>query len=145
MVVGLPGTGIGGLFYLLMTLWMPFHELYVLARGKSSLARWRFIAFNLLMVGAILSCLWATMLVMKATLAFLGLDRPKGLLEGADLAPALASEATSFMASAGWASAMSLVVLMVVVQVMRLTLGRSAKMPGAALALPGPMRRPGVL
>lgn len=126
MVVGLPGTGIGGLFYLFMTLWMPVHELWRLLRGRSSVERWRFIALNWMIVGGILSCLWLTMLGMKAGLMFLGLDKPKGLLE-AGLAPALARETNMFFASAGWASAMSLVVLVAAVQVLRLTVGRRSK------------------
>ena len=46
MFAGLPGTGIGGIFYLLLTLWMPVHELYLTARGRSSAERWRFIAYR---------------------------------------------------------------------------------------------------
>lgn len=42
MNAGLPGTGIGGFFYLLTALLIPFIELYQTVRGKSSLKRWRF-------------------------------------------------------------------------------------------------------
>lgn len=41
---GLPGTGLGGLFYLLLALWMPFAELPRTMRGRSSRARWRHVA-----------------------------------------------------------------------------------------------------
>lgn len=127
MVVGLPGTGIGGLFYLFMAFWMPIHELIQLARGRSSLERWRFIALNWLVVGGILTCLWATMLVMKTLLIMTGLDKPRGVLEKSGLVAGLASETNLFFASAGWASAMSLVALVVIVHILRLTAGRSAK------------------
>lgn len=127
MVVGLPGTGIGGLFYLFMAFWMPVHELKRVARGRSSLARWRFIAFNWVIVGGILGCLWATMLAMKSVLTLTGIESPKGVLAGTGLAPALARETTLFFASAGWASALSLVALVMIVHILRLTLGRSAK------------------
>lgn len=127
MVVGLPGTGIGGLFYLFMAFWMPFHELYRLARGRSSIERWRFIAINWLVVGGILACLWVTMLVMKSVLILTGLDKPRGVLEHTGLVSGLAGETNTFFASAGWASAMSLVALVVIVHVLRLTAGRTAK------------------
>lgn len=127
MVVGLPGTGIGGLFYLFMAFWMPFHELYRLARGRSSIERWRFIALNWLVVGGILACLWVTMLVMKSVLIMTGLDKPRGVLEKSGLVAGLANETNVFFASAGWASAMSLVALVVIVHILRLTAGRSAK------------------
>lgn len=54
MFAGLPGTGIGGVFYLLLTLWMPIHELYLLWNGRSSVARWRFIAERWMLFGAVI-------------------------------------------------------------------------------------------
>lgn len=44
MFAGLPGLGVGTLFYVLTALWMPIAELWRVARGDSSLARWRRIA-----------------------------------------------------------------------------------------------------
>ena len=43
MFAGLPGIGVGTLFYVLIGLWMPMYELVRVARGTSSLARWRLI------------------------------------------------------------------------------------------------------
>jgi hypothetical protein len=37
---GLPGTGLGGVFYVLLAFWMPVAELYATVRGRSSRARW---------------------------------------------------------------------------------------------------------
>lgn len=132
MVVGLPGTGIGGLFYLFMTLWMPVHECYRLITGRSTLERWRFIAFNWLIVAGILAVLWLTMLAMKSTLILTGFDKPRGVLETTGLVAGLASETNGFFASAGWASALSLVILVAIVHILRLTVGRSAKVRPAA-------------
>jgi hypothetical protein len=44
MFAGLPGIGVGTLFYVLTALWMPIPELVRLVRGRSSAARWRLIA-----------------------------------------------------------------------------------------------------
>lgn len=41
---GLPGTGLGGLLYILLALLMPFHELYLTMRGRSSRERWKVVA-----------------------------------------------------------------------------------------------------
>src|SRR5262245_38796445 len=46
MFAGLPGIGVGTLFYVLTALWMPFPECVRLVRGQSSLARWRLIAIQ---------------------------------------------------------------------------------------------------
>jgi len=124
MVVGLPGTGIGGLFYLCMALWMPVHELWRLMHGRSSLARWRFIVFNWLIVAGILVTLWVTMLGMKMLVRAMGLDSSSGLLAG----PELARETNQFFASAGWASGLSLVILVCIVQILRATVGRVSKL-----------------
>lgn len=47
MVAGIPGTGIGGLFYLLSVLCMPLREVGKLVRGKSNVRRWKFIVMQL--------------------------------------------------------------------------------------------------
>ncbi|MBI3321277.1 MAG: hypothetical protein HYZ91_03300 [Candidatus Omnitrophica bacterium] len=44
MNVGLPGTGLGGLFYLLTALLMPLLELAQTIRGRSNAGRWRRVA-----------------------------------------------------------------------------------------------------
>ena len=43
MFAGLPGIGVGTLFYVMAALWMPLRECPRLLTGKSSLARWRVI------------------------------------------------------------------------------------------------------
>jgi uncharacterized membrane protein len=46
MLVGIPGAGIGGLFYLFAALLMPFIELVQTARGRSSKTRWHEVALQ---------------------------------------------------------------------------------------------------
>jgi hypothetical protein len=41
MFAGLPGIGVGTLFYVLIALCMPFFELVHVVRGTSSVERWR--------------------------------------------------------------------------------------------------------
>jgi heme/copper-type cytochrome/quinol oxidase subunit 2 len=36
MIAGLPGTGIGGLFYMLLALWMPANEVINIIRGRAN-------------------------------------------------------------------------------------------------------------
>ena len=47
MFAGLPGLGVGTLFYVLIAVWMPFRELPRLIRGTSSVAQWKMIARQL--------------------------------------------------------------------------------------------------
>lgn len=59
---GLPGTGLGGFLYILLALTMPFHELYLTMRGRSSRARWRIVAKQAAiacgMLGAVEASFW---------------------------------------------------------------------------------------
>ena len=43
MFAGLPGIGVGTLFYVLIAMWMPLRELPAIVQGRSSWARWRVI------------------------------------------------------------------------------------------------------
>ncbi|MBX2998763.1 MAG: hypothetical protein KF893_09665 [Caldilineaceae bacterium] len=54
MNVGLPGTGLGGLFYLLAALIMPFVEIVQTVRGRSSRTRWWLVARQWIFVSLIL-------------------------------------------------------------------------------------------
>jgi hypothetical protein len=62
MTAGLPGVGIGGLFYLISALLMPILEVVRTVRGRSSLARWRTVgrqfAMAVVMVGALTAVVW---------------------------------------------------------------------------------------
>jgi hypothetical protein len=59
MTVGIPGTGLGGLFYFALVVMMPFRELVLTVRRRSSIARWRCVAFHLSILGGMLAVLWA--------------------------------------------------------------------------------------
>lgn len=79
MNVGLPGTGIGGLFYIATALLMPFFELIQLLRGRSSAARWRCVAAQTGMAAAILATLGLTAWVLTQCL-------PEQMLLGLNIA-----------------------------------------------------------
>jgi len=62
VAAGLPGTGIGGLFFILSAFFMVIVELQRTIRGRSSLARWRIVARHAgiaaAMVAAITAVVW---------------------------------------------------------------------------------------
>jgi hypothetical protein len=76
MNAGLPGTGIGGIFYLLSALWMPFHELYKTFRNKRQPQRMRLIVVQSGIALGIIAGIWLTgwllgeLMMMHAKLAF---------------------------------------------------------------------------
>src|SRR2546427_3685305 len=59
MTAGLPGTGIGGMFYLMSALATPLREGYLRLRGRRSRG-WGLVAAQTALAGAILAGLWAT-------------------------------------------------------------------------------------
>ena len=65
MFAGLPGTGIGGIFYLLLTIWMPINEAYLTIRGRSSLERWRFVAVRVSLFALVIAVMWAQVEILR--------------------------------------------------------------------------------
>lgn len=57
MNVGLPGTGLGGLFYFVLVLALPFRELWLRAQGKRG-ASWGEILRLLVLCGGIVCVMW---------------------------------------------------------------------------------------
>ncbi len=60
MTVGLPGTGIGGMFYLLSALAMPLREARRRMRGGAAAGRWRVVAAQTAIAGGIIAAMWVT-------------------------------------------------------------------------------------
>jgi hypothetical protein len=54
MFAGLPGIGVGTLFYVLMAFWMPIREIAFVAQGRSSWVRWRLIGTQLVFAAGII-------------------------------------------------------------------------------------------
>ncbi len=66
MFAGLPGTGIGGVFYILLTLFMPLRELYLTARGRGSVERWKFVGSRFFLFAGVIAGLWIQMVILHA-------------------------------------------------------------------------------
>jgi hypothetical protein len=72
---GLPGTGLGGLFYVLLALWMPVAELHATLHGRSSRARWRLVGAQLALACGIVATV-VVYLHLVSTPSALGLHGP---------------------------------------------------------------------
>ena len=118
MTPGLPGTGIGGLFYLLLVVFMPLREAFLVLRGRGDVRRWRTIGLMLALAGGILAALW-----LEAWLLFevLGLRQ---LLPGTS-----AEQAARLARAASFATLASLGLVLVALAVLRLLARRP--LPGA--------------
>ena len=68
MIVGVPGTGIGGLFYLLSALALPLREAIRRVRDRAHSVSWRVVAHQTAIAGGILAGMWATGLLLGAVL-----------------------------------------------------------------------------
>jgi len=58
VTAGLPGSGIGGLYYLLLALWMPFHGLWLTLRERGRSLRWIVVAKLSCAAAGIICALW---------------------------------------------------------------------------------------
>jgi hypothetical protein len=125
MTAGLPGTGIGGLFYLLLAVCMPLREFCRTIEGKTSLRRWGFILLQILFVLTILSSMWGEVWLLNQ--GILGLRRDLGincvLVNGT-----LAFQQTKALAFAyASASFISLAFIVLLVHVLRFFVHRARK------------------
>lgn len=68
MSPGLPGTGIGGMFYFLMAVLLPLREVGHWLSGKVRKPRWGFIAVTLGLVTAIIASIWGETALINAAL-----------------------------------------------------------------------------
>ena len=126
MNAGLPGTGLGGVFYVVGAIWMPFHALYSQARGRRT-APWGVILLQAGIAVGVIAVLWLTGWALGYLIAL----QPAAV--GAELAGGLAvPRAVSSVIR--WASVLGtvgvLALLMGVVQVLRFTVRRP--IPGGA-------------
>lgn len=60
MIAGIPGTGIGGIYYILLALMMPVQETYRLCMRRSSIERWLQVAAQTGNAIGILISAWLT-------------------------------------------------------------------------------------
>ena len=60
MAAGMPGTGIGGLFYALLALLMPIKQLFARTRRTAPEVRWRAVGVQLGLLVGILAAMAAT-------------------------------------------------------------------------------------
>jgi hypothetical protein len=68
MAAGLPGTGIGGLFFILSAFFMVIAETVNTVRGRSSLARWRIVARHAGVAAAMVAAVTATIWILHGLL-----------------------------------------------------------------------------
>ncbi len=79
MTAGLPGIGIGGIFYLVCACLMPVKEIINTLRGKTSKKRWALVGRQLGLVAAIMAGFWLTGRLMGITLAKVSARVGKGV------------------------------------------------------------------
>lgn len=72
MIAGLPISALGGVFYLILALYMPIHELWLLATGRSSPARWKRIAIIFGMLSGVLVAVYCQARLMAAMMPEVG-------------------------------------------------------------------------
>lgn len=129
MTAGLPGAGIGGIFYLLSALLMPAVELLALLRGRRSSGRWRIIVRQSFLAGGVIAAVWLTGWALGIVLS---LDEVRAALGGGPLhggAGNLIQEAAVFLTFA------TLGGVLASVHVLRFIVGRRRRLsaPGRML------------
>jgi hypothetical protein len=135
MFAGLPGIGVGTLFYVLIALWMPIREVAFLVRGTSSWARWRLIATQLVFAAGILASVAAA---DQLLLWMMGGGTPRAVGPARWLNDELGVQAPdSILAAPITASLLLLGAVLLAVQLARLAAKLPARLATPKLSLEG--------
>jgi len=128
MFAGLPGIGVGTLFYVLMALWMPVREIPRVVQGTSSLDTWKLIARQLFYA---VSIIVTVMFAERVLLALLGVSQVKPFSPATWLHSELGTHATgSILAAPIMASILLLSLVLISVELLRVvTAGLSQREP----------------
>ncbi|HEY0305089.1 MAG TPA: hypothetical protein VGC44_08945 [Longimicrobiales bacterium] len=119
MSVGLPGSGIGGVFYLLSAMWMPAHSAQRAVRGKNT--RYRLMLRQTVLATLIIAALWGTGYVIDMMLTASATSASLRAAVGKDGGTSLPSifRAASFAMTFG-----TLALVLLTVQVLRFVVPR---------------------
>ncbi len=135
MFAGLPGTGIGGIYYLLLVLLLPFRFLARAIRGRARPGEARLVVRGLLFAGAILAALWAQGWALDRAVRAIEEWRGAATFHEAWASNLRAMHTPEFARAAAFASLSSLAGVLVLLHVLRLVVRRTPP------ALPPPARR----
>jgi hypothetical protein len=117
MFAGLPGIGVGTLFYVLMALWMPVRELPRVFRGTSSVKTWKIILRQLFYA---VSIIVTVMFAERVLMALLGVSQVKPFSPATWLYGELGTRASgSILAAPIMASVVLLALVLIAVELLR--------------------------
>lgn len=117
MFAGLPGIGVGTLFYVLMAFWMPVRELPRVMQGTSSLATWKIIVRQMFYA---VSIIVTVMFAERVLLAALGVSQVKPFSPATWLNGELGMHASgSILAAPIMASILLLSLVLIAVELLR--------------------------
>jgi hypothetical protein len=129
VIAGLPGTGIGGLFYLVCALLMPARELWRWARGHRDVASLRLAVTQCSLALSIIGAMWATSVIVSLLVGQVQIVPNSGPFRIFYVAPAIVAFGT-------------LCGVLLAVEVLSLTLRAGAHLRHLFNAAPGDRSRP---
>ena len=136
MFAGLPGIGVGTLFYVLIAIWMPIREIAFVVQGRSTWARWGLIFTQLIFAAGIIV---SVALADRLLVWLLGGGQSRAAGPARWLNEQLVEQAPqSILAAPITASLILLAMVMIAVEVARLTTAalRRRERKAARIALP---------
>lgn len=142
MIAGLPGTGIGGLFYLLLIALMPLRALA--RRPAHAPSPWPLVGRQVALALGVLASLWAQAELLRRALSH---PAVRSTLGGHDPARVFGAHTHTWLLASALGSAMSLALVLVAVRavaaLVRRGRGQGGGAIGAQVETPAPtMRKP---
>jgi hypothetical protein len=119
MTVGLPGTGIGGIFYILLCVSMPIVELFKSVRRQSSFKRWGFVILQVSLVAGIFIGIWGEVWCMRGAIAWIQKTFGIQLVSGGELKHLTLGMVRALSFAAAFGSFLSLAIVYGLVHLLR--------------------------
>ena len=139
MFAGLPGIGVGTLFYVVMAFWMPVREIPRVLQGRSSVATWKLIVQQMFYAAGIVV---TVMFAEKVLLWLLSDSQIRPLSPATWVHAELGARATgSILAAPIAASILLLGAVLIAVELLRVIYARLAVEPVDTIAVGDADRR----
>jgi hypothetical protein len=137
MTAGLPGAGIGGLFYLISALLMPVRSLYRALTGRGE-PRWALALRQAALAAGILAGIWAAGWLLGALLVRGGAGAAGAAMAGGRVGGGASDVPNVVRTGALWFSLGTLAAVLALVRVGRLLVKKPVRQPTAAPRVPTP-------
>ena len=136
MTAGLPGAGVGGLFYLLAALLSPVWEVMRAITAPDSPRRWGLVLRHAALAASVLAAIWVTAWCIGATVMWLSAPAAAGGIDTAQVVAAARQYPAVVSKGLAMFTAATLAMVLLTVEIVRVSVSRARRPRHGFMATP---------